>query len=147
MNAWARALLTVATLATSALASSVFAPRVLAAHHSPTDSLAHLPPTLLAGDYWTHLSPADKQVYLSGFLAGAGAEQARAAVAGVHADDDTAAVAGALESLRTRHALRFTFVPQVYAAQLDDFYWWSNHATVPIVDALIMVNAVNVHHP
>jgi hypothetical protein len=146
MIARARALLMVAALAGTALA-----PRSRATTDdsfstpSTQDTTTPRHPTLLAGAYWTHLSGAEKRVYLSGFLAGAAAEQARTAVAAVQPDDDTAAVAGAVESLRTRHALRFPFAPQVYVAQLDDFYWWSNHTTVPIVDALITVNAHNVH--
>jgi hypothetical protein len=120
-------------------------PALVVSASIPQDSLTHRHPTLLAGDYWTHLSTADKQVYLSGFLAGAAAEQARGMVAAAHPDDDTTAVASTVDSLRVRHALHLTFAPQVYIAQLDDFYWWSNHSTVPIVDALITVNAMNVH--
>jgi hypothetical protein len=140
MIARARALLLVSVLAVSAPA-----PRSSITHdYSPPatpDSLTHQHPTLLAGQYWTHLSTDEKQAYLNGFLAGAAAEQARGMVGAVHPDDD---LASTVDSLRTQHALRFTFAPQVYIAQLDDFYWWSNHTTVPIVDALITVNAQSV---
>ena len=37
------------------------------------------PPTHLGGAYWKQLSASEKQAYLAGFLAGAAAEQARAA--------------------------------------------------------------------
>jgi hypothetical protein len=84
-------------------------------------------PTRLDGTYWARLTPAEKRIYLQGFVAGAAAEQAEAA--GVPA-----------ESLRDGHALHFAFMPPVYAAQMDDFYWWQNHATTPIVEAMRQIN-------
>jgi hypothetical protein len=95
---------------------------------SPLDSTITRFPTRLDGAYWTRLSPAEKQIYLQGFVAGAAAEQAGAA-------------GGApVDSLRDRHALHFAFSPPVYAAQMDDFYWWQNHAATPIVDAMRQIN-------
>jgi len=85
-------------------------------------------PTRLDGAYWARLTPAEKQIYLQGFVAGAAAEQAEAA-GGAPAD-----------SLRNRHALHFAFTPSVYAAQMDDFYWWQNHSTMPIVEAMRQIN-------
>jgi hypothetical protein len=84
-------------------------------------------PTRLDGAYWARLTPAEKQIYLQGFVAGAAADQAEAA--GAPAD-----------SLRSRHALHFAFTPSVYAAQMDDFYWWQNHSTTPIVEAMRQIN-------
>jgi hypothetical protein len=84
-------------------------------------------PTRLDGTFWTRLTPAEKRIYLQGFVAGAAAEQAGAG--NVPAD-----------SLRDRHALHFAFTPPVYAAQMDDFYWWQNHATTPIVEAMRQIN-------
>ena len=84
-------------------------------------------PTHLGGAYWKQLSASEKQVYLSGFLAGAAAEQARAA-------------ATAIDTLRAHSALRYPFAPHVYAAQIDDFYWWQDRVSVPIVDAMIAIN-------
>lgn len=84
-------------------------------------------PTRLDGAFWTRLTPGEKRIYLQGFVAGAAAEQAEAA--GVPAD-----------SLRERHALHFAFLPPVYAAQMDDFYWWQNHAATPIVEAMRQIN-------
>jgi ABC-type sugar transport system substrate-binding protein len=94
---------------------------------SPIDSTLLVFPTRLDGTYWARLTPAEKRIYLQGFVAGAAAEQAKAA--GVPA-----------ESLRDRHALHFAFMPPVYAAQVDDFYWWQNHATTPIVEAMQQIN-------
>jgi hypothetical protein len=104
---------------------------------------AQQPPhaALLTGAYWSRLTPAAKQAYLSGFIAGAAAEQARAVAESEGKGGDSAAVSSAaIERLRTTRALRFRFTPAVYSAQVDDFYWWSNHADTPIVDAMIFFN-------
>jgi hypothetical protein len=99
-------------------------------------------PTQLAGDYWAQLRPGEKQIYLSGFLAGAAAEQVRAEAAVNGQSADSAAQSGAaIARLRSDRALRFRFGTAVYSAQVDDFYWWKNHGTTPIVDVLIGVNA------
>jgi hypothetical protein len=83
-------------------------------------------PTRLAGAYWASLTPAERQIYLQGFLAGAAAEQGR--------------TAAAVDSLRSTGALHFAFTPSVYAAQLDDFYWWQDRVATPIVAAMMMSN-------
>lgn len=98
-------------------------------------------PALLAGPYWAQLSPNEKQIYLSGFLAGAAAEQARAtATAAGHADDSLATSSHAIERMRADRTLRYRFATPVYSAQLDDFYWWDNHVDTPIVDVMIRLN-------
>lgn len=74
-------------------------------------------PGALTGGYWTKLSSAEKESYLKGFLAGAGADSARA--------------------LPDR---RFRFAPSVYEVQLDDYYWYADHLATPIVEALITIN-------
>jgi hypothetical protein len=84
-------------------------------------------PTHLGGAYWKQLSAGEKQAYLSGFLAGAAAEQARAA-------------ATAIDTMRAQGTLHYRFAPHVYAAQIDDFYWWQDRVSVPIVDAMIAIN-------
>ena len=85
-------------------------------------------PTHLGGAYWKQLSAGEKQAYLAGFLAGAAAEQARAA-------------ARPIDTLRAHDALRYRFAPHVYAAQLDDFYWWQDRVSVPIVDAMTQISS------
>jgi hypothetical protein len=96
---------------------------------------------LQAGAYWSKLSPAERQAYLTGFLAGAAAEQARARAEQSGRGDDSAAVSsGAIDALRGSRALHFRFAPHVYSAQVDDFYWNSDHAATPIVDAMIFFN-------
>jgi hypothetical protein len=87
------------------------------------------PPTHLGGAYWKQLSAVEKETYLAGFLAGAAAEQARAA-------------AQPIDTLRAHDALRYRFAPHVYAAQLDDFYWWQDRVSVPIVDAMTQINGI-----
>jgi len=99
------------------------------------------PAPLLTGEYWAGLTPAERQVYLSGFVAGAAAEQARAVANAAGRESDSAAVSsGAVADLRARHLLQYPFAPSVYSAQVDDFYWWSNHRDTPIVDAMIFFN-------
>jgi hypothetical protein len=83
-------------------------------------------PTHLDGAYWKQLSAGEKQAYLSGFLAGAAAEQARA-------------TATAIDTLRAHGALRYPFAPHVYTAQIDDFYWWQDRVSVPIVEAMVLI--------
>jgi hypothetical protein len=95
---------------------------------SHSDSTTTRFPTRLDGAFWSRLTPAEKQIYLQGFVAGAAAEQAGAA-GGEPAD-----------ALRDRHALHYAFQPPVYAAQMDDFYWWQNHVTTPIVEAMRQIN-------
>jgi hypothetical protein len=120
------------------------------ATHPAPQAAGAPPPVLLAGAYWKQLAPAEKQAYVSGFLAGAAAEQVRAQVraqvpaqgAGGRAEEGGAAASSVtVETLRASHALRFPFGPAVYAAQLDDYYWWENHAGVPILDAMTEINA------
>jgi len=83
-------------------------------------------PTRLSGAFWLKLTPAEKQIYLDGFLAGAAAEQGR--------------TPAAVDSLRRAGALHFVFAPSVYAAQLDDFYWWQDRVATPIVAAMMVSN-------
>jgi hypothetical protein len=96
---------------------------------------------LLAGAYWQKLSPAERQAYLTGFVAGAAAEQARSrAEQSGRATDSAAVSSGAIDALRSARALHFRFAPHVYSAQVDDFYTKSDRAATPIVDAMIFFN-------
>jgi hypothetical protein len=102
-------------------------------------------PTLLTGADWRRFGLREKQLYLSGFIAGAAAERVRgmAAARGGAADSaaDSAAVSSAaIERLRAAKQLPYPYAPSVYSAQLDDFYWWVNHVDTPIVDAMITIN-------
>ena len=98
-------------------------------------------PTHLSGTYWKGLSAAEKQAYLAGFLDGAAAEQARAAARIDHRETDSMAISSAgADSLRAHATLRYRYAPPVYAAQIDDFYWWQDRVSVPILDAMIAIN-------
>jgi hypothetical protein len=98
-------------------------------------------PTHLGGEFWKGLNAAEKQAYLAGFLAGAAAEQARAAARTDHRETDSMAISSAgVDSLSAHAALRYRFAPHVYAAQIDDFYWWQDRVSVPILDAMIAIN-------
>jgi hypothetical protein len=95
-----------------------------------------------AGAYWAGLTGAEKQAYVSGFLAGALSEQVREIAVAAHRVADSGLVRSVLvDSLRASHGVRFPFAPAVYTSQLDDFYWWQDHATIPIDDALVRINA------
>ena len=135
-HAWRRpgrqSLAAVACVITAALAAGVASAR-------PAQSPIH--PALLTGIFWGQLRPAEKQAYLSGFIAGAAAEQARSVAAAEGRAQDSAAVSSrAIAKMRADRTLHFRFAVPVYAAQIDDFYWWENHASVPIVDAMIFFN-------
>ena len=98
-------------------------------------------PTQLTGADWTAFSPKEKDAYLSGFIAGAAAEQARAgAAADGGTPDSTVVSSGAIERLRSAKQLRFSYAPSVYAVQIDDYYWWTDHRATPIVDVMITLN-------
>ena len=98
-------------------------------------------PALLTGADWVAYGPKEKDAYLSGFIAGAGAEQARALAALAGDSLDSSAVSSsAITRLTDGKQLRFSYAPSVYSAQIDDFYWWEDHRGVPIVDVLITIN-------
>jgi hypothetical protein len=98
------------------------------------------------GAYWQALSGKEKDAYVRGYLAGALSEQVREIAVAAHRMADSAVVPEAVQtaiadSLRASHAVQFAFAATVYVAQLDDFYWWQDHAAVPVDDALIRINA------
>jgi hypothetical protein len=98
-------------------------------------------PTQLTGADWMAFGPKEKDAYLNGFIAGAAAEQVRAgAAADAGTPDSTAMSSGAIERLRSTKQLRFSYAPSVYAVQIDDYYWWTDHRTTPIVDVMITLN-------
>lgn len=100
---------------------------------------------LLTGVGWQQLTPREKRLYVRGFLAGAAVVQAREVVSGV--DSESSVLLGAtVEKLRRSHALRFPFAPTVYAAQLDDYYWWTDRRSTPVLDAITTINAEIRHH-
>ena len=98
------------------------------------------------GAFWQGLSAKDKDAFVKAFLAGIRSAQVREIAVAEHRMADSAVVPGEVEtaivdSLRASHAVRFPFAATVYVAQLDDFYWWRDHATVSVGDALNRINA------
>ena len=109
--------------------------REAAATRQPQD------PALLTGADWATYGPRERDAYLSGFIAGAAAEQVRALATTAGGSADSSAVSsGAIARLRSGKQLRFSYAPSVYEAQIDDFYWWVNHRALPIVDVMITIN-------
>lgn len=97
-------------------------------------------PTMLTGADWTAFGSREKQAYLSGFIAGAAAEQMRAMASSGTTVDSAAVSSGAIARVKTSKGLHFPYAPSVYSAQIDDFYWWTDHRDVPIVDVMISTN-------
>jgi hypothetical protein len=111
----------------------------LAVRSGAAPSMRH--PEAWTGAEWAGLGLHEKELYLSGFIAGAAAEQARAhAMARSSAPDSGALSSATVEMLRRAGQLRYSYAPSVYAAQIDDFYWWENHRARPIVDVMITLN-------
>jgi hypothetical protein len=106
-----------------------------------------VPPALATGVIWKAYGSQEKQAYLSGFIAGTAAEQVFAAARAEGGTPDSAAVSsGAITKLYAGKQLHFPYAPSVYSVQLDDFFWWTNHAATPIVDAMISTNRQMLAH-
>jgi len=88
--------------------------------------------TAFDGRDWTHFAPKEKEAYVAGFLAGA----ANAAAS----SSDTAVIRTTVDSLYRTGALPFPFGHMLYANQLDEFYWWDNHARIPLYLAVTAIN-------
>ena len=103
-------------------------------------------PILWAGAEWKSFGSREKQAYLSGFIAGAAAEQALAVTAATGSTKDSAVPSGAIAKLREGKQLNFPFAPSVYGVQVDDYYWWTDHLGTPITDVMLSVN-YQMRHP
>lgn len=123
-------------VAAGVLAGSAF----LAGTAAASARLGPRHPTMLTGADWRSLGSKEKDAYLSGFLAGAAAEQVHGLAAAGGAADSSAVSSGAIARLRAAKQLHFPYAPSVYTAQVDDYYWWANHVETPIVDVMISVN-------
>lgn len=98
------------------------------------------------GSYWQALSGKGKDAYVRAFLAGALDAQVGEVAMALHRGAGSAGVPSEVrdkivDSLRASRAVRFPFAATVYVAQLDDFYWWQDHMTVPVDEALHRINA------
>ncbi len=102
-------------------------------------------PVLWAGTEWKSFGSREKQAYLSGFVAGAAAEQALAKAAATGGTKDSAVPSGAIAKLREGKQLHFPYAPSVYAVQVDDYYWWTDHLGTPITDVMLSINRQMLH--
>ncbi|HZN93951.1 MAG TPA: sulfocyanin-like copper-binding protein [Myxococcales bacterium] len=92
------------------------------------------PPPFLAmnGHDWAALGEQEKLALLRGFLIGAAyAEKGRG----------KAVSPEALEALRQEGQLRFVFVPELYKARLEDFYFYRDQRRLPLYEALRRIEA------
>jgi hypothetical protein len=103
-------------------------------------------PVQWTGAEWAALSGREKALYLSGFIAGAATAQARAAQAAPRrapaspSGDSSARASATIAQLRRVGQLEYSYAASVYAAQIDDFYWWEDHRAWPIVDVMDTIN-------
>ena len=102
-------------------------------------------PTLWAGAEWKAFDSRQKQAYLSGFIAGATAEQALALATTTGGTKDSAVPSGAIAKLRAEKQLHFPYAPTVYGVQVDDYYWWTDHLGTPIAEVMLSVNRQMLH--
>jgi len=86
------------------------------------------------GRTWDQLDPQGKQAYLAGFLAGTAAGTALAAGA-----PDSAALVERVHG-QVATGLAFPFASNVYAARLEDYYFYEDRRVRPIWFALWEVN-------
>lgn len=91
--------------------------------------------TQLAGRDWQKFGPKEKDAYVAGFIAGAAAVRGSTAEASVDTTPSRT-----IDAMRAAKLLPFPYSVSVYASQIDDYYWWENHLSVPIVDAMARTN-------
>ena len=100
-------------------------------------------PTALTGRDWDRLSPGARNAYLSGFLAGAAAQQAVAATSRDSASGR--AVVARAATLRRSGALTFPFRENVYRSHLDDYFFYENRRRETLIQVLVDMNAGGAH--
>lgn len=90
-------------------------------------ALGNAPFLATNGDDWAAMGEKEKLALLRGFLIGAAyAERGRG----------KAIRPEALEEVRQQGQLRFIFVPELYKARLEDFYFYRDQRKVPLYEAL-----------
>ena len=86
------------------------------------------------GRSWLGYAPEARRAYVEGFLLGAALMQ------GADSAADRERTAETLTALRRSGGFHFPYAASVYAARLDDYYWWDNHRERPTWLALWEVN-------
>lgn len=100
---------------------------------------AALDPIAMDGHAWDTLSSQARESYLSGFIAGAAAQQALSD----RTDMNGARAASNALRLRNAGALQFPFGVNVYRSHLDDYYFYRNRRGEPVLQVLVDMNARN----
>jgi hypothetical protein len=88
------------------------------------------------GHDWKLMSEDSRYAYVSGFLAGAIAQEA----IDRHRADSKVPVDSAVAELVRTHASTFPFGANVYTSDLNDYYFYTNNLPVRIYRALIDEN-------
>lgn len=88
-------------------------------------------PEQLAGKDWKGFGSKEKDAYLAGFIAGAAVARSDSNGTGVDTTPSRK-----IDAMRATKQLPFPYSVSVYASQIDDYYWWEDHLSVPIVDVL-----------
>jgi hypothetical protein len=89
------------------------------------------------GGHWREMPPSARLAYAEGFVTGGALAQALAT--GVAAED-SGGLRRALDSLAAGGGLGFPYAANVYAARVDDYYWWEDRRSRPIWHAFQEVN-------
>lgn len=87
------------------------------------------------GHSWRGLTEGEKVALLTGFLLGGAFEQGM----GLSPGQEPARLE-ALDTMRREGRLRFPFAPTVYKARLEDFYFYQDRLSVPLYEALFLIN-------
>lgn len=87
------------------------------------------------GHSWRGLTEGEKVALLTGFLLGGAFEQGM----GLSPGQELPRLE-ALETMRREGRLRFPFAPTVYKARLEDFYFYQDRLSVPLYEALFLIN-------
>lgn len=88
-------------------------------------------PEQLTGREWKEFGSKEKEAYLAGFIAGAAVARSDSGRMGVDTTPSRE-----IDAMRAAKRLPFPYSVSVYASQIDDYYWWENHLSVPIVDVM-----------
>ena len=87
------------------------------------------------GHSWRALTEGEKVALLTGFLIGGAFGQGmNLSPGGEMARPET------LETMRREGRLRFPFAPAVYKARLEDFDFYQDRLSVPLYEALFLIN-------
>lgn len=100
-------------------------------------STSGLHPLEWDGHRFIEFSPAEKEAYLGGFIAGAGASQAYVVLADVF---DRELLGETLSELREERGLNFPYAPNLYHARMHDFYFYVDRRDRPIYQAIAELN-------